>query len=373
MSDSDRQQSAAGGRKRTTGRPRRSGRAAKGLALLLVLAVLAAAGWIGYQGERRLAAQAERLDTVERGLESNVQKLLLPRLDSLQARIEALDESHTAQAAALASLQSRLDATRLQISKLSDLVEGGRRRWQLLEVESLLLAANERLQLHRDPRGAKQALVLANRRLGTLDDPRLFGVRERVVDEIAALEALPDADIEGLALTLTELIGRIPDLPLASDVPGDYSGGAGAAETAARFRERPWRHFLDSMEQALGNMVTLRRTDAAHQPLMPPEREFFLYQNLLLKLETARLALFRRDTSSYRHALGAARGWLDTYFDREDPRVTGAMATLNDMRNIELAWEAPDIGGSLTMLRDLLRREAGLPGGVPAATGNGNG
>lgn len=359
MTDSDRQQpDAAATGKKTPDRSKRGRRALRILTLLLTLAALAAAGWAGYRLERRLAAHAERLDTVERGLESNVQELLLPRMDALRTRIAELEDNAAAQSASLASLQDRLDATRLQISKLSDLVEGGRRRWQLLEVENLLLAANERLQLHRDPRGAKQALALANRRLGALDDPRLFGVRERVVDEIAALEALPDADIEGLALTLTDLIDRVPALPLASDVPDDYTGADAADGT--RFRERPWRHFLDSVEEALASMVTIRRTDAAHQPLMPPEREFFLYQNLLLKLESARLALFRRDTPSYRHALGTARDWLHTYFDREDPRVSGAVAALNDMRNIELAWEAPDITGSLTMLRGMLRREAGL-------------
>lgn len=357
-------------RKKTTGKdkpsPKRRFRLAGPLVTLLILAALAAAGWLGYQGERRLAAHGERLDTLERGLESSVQKVLLPRLDVVQARLATLEDGDAVQTEALASLQKRMDATRLQISKLSDLVEGGQRRWQLLEVENLLLAANERLQLHRDPRGAKQALTLANTRLGTLDDPRLFPVRERVVDEIAALEALPDADTEGLALTLAELIDRVPNLPLASHVPDDYAG-ADAAEAGARLRERPWQHLLDSVSQALESMVTIRRTDAAHQPLMPPEREFFLYQNLLLKLENARLALFRRDTPSYRHALGTAHDWLNTYFDRTDPRVAGAMATLNDIRNVELAWEAPDISGSLTLLRDLLLREAGLPDDGQAA------
>lgn len=363
MTDSDRKDKGAkresakpAGRKRSAGEAKKRARTPV-LALLLALAALAAAGWLGYHGERRLASHAERLDTVERGLESNVQGVLLPRLDKLQTRVATLEEGNAAQADSLASLRERLDAARLRLSKLSDLVDGGRRRWRLFEVESLLLAANERLQLHRDAEGAKRALSLAGRRLGMLDDPRLFAVRERIVDEIAALEALPDPDIEGRALALTELLERVPDLPLASDVPDDYRG-AGPAEETPRFRERPWRHFLSSLDEALEGMLTIRRTDETHRPLMPPEREFFLYQNLLLKLESARLALFRRDTASYRQALDSAREWLRTYFDHGDPRVTGALDTLKDMRNVELVWEAPDIGGSLTMLRDLLRREA---------------
>jgi uncharacterized protein HemX len=352
-------------REQTAGGTARGARLVTALALLSALAALVAAGWLWYQGEQRLAAQGERLDTVERGLESNVQDLLLPRLGELETRVSALAESETVQAEALTALQTRFDATRVQISKLSELVEGGRRHWRLLEIESLLLAANERLQLHRDPRGAKQALTLANRRLGALDDPRLFGVREQVVDEIAALEALPDADIGGLALSLAELIERVPNLPLASDVPADYPG-ADAGEETARFRERPWRHFLDSMAEALQGMVTIRRSDDVHQPLMPPEREFFLYQNLLLKLESARLALLQRKTATYHNAVDTARAWLQTYFDREDARVGGVLESLNSVRKVELVWEAPDIGGSLVALRALMRRDAGLP---PAGSG----
>lgn len=336
------------------------------LALLVALGAAAASGWVWYQGEQRLAAQSERLDTVERGLESNVQDLLLPRLKKLESRVSGLSERDAGQAETLASLRERLEATRVQISELAELVEGGNRRWRLLEIESLLLAANERLQLHRDQRGAKQALNLASRRLAAFDDPRLFGVRQRVVDEIAALEALPEPDIEGMALNLAQLIERLPDLPLASDVPGDYAGaGNGEQQQGTPFRERPWRHFLDSMREALRGMVTVRRTDEAHQPLMPPEQEFFLYQNLRLKLESARLALLRRQTPAYRDAVTTARDWLGTYFDREDARVAAAIETLEGMRKVQLAWEAPDISGSLTALRDLLRREAG------AGSGNG--
>lgn len=358
------------GRGRPAGGLARGARLAVILALLLSLAALAASGWLWYRGEHRLVAQGERLDTVERGLQSNVQDLLLPRLGELERRVSALAEREAARDQTLTDLQDRLDNTRVQISRLSELVEGGRRHWRLLEIESLLLAANERLQLYRDPRGAKQALILANQRLGVLDDPRLFTVREYVVDEIATLEALPDADIEGLALSLEEVIQRVPDLPLASRVPADYPG-ADAGEETPRFRDRPWRHFLDSMTEALQGMVTIRRTDDVHQPLMPPEREFFLYQNLLLKLESARLALLQRETSAYHNALDTARLWLQTYFDRNDPRVAGVLESLNGMRKVELAWEAPDIGGSLTALRGLMRRDADLEGRGDEATAEG--
>lgn len=369
MTDSERQEAAPGddAGADAASQDRRPAGAGRGAIVLAVLALLiaagaaAAAGWLWYQGERRLAAQGERLATVERSLESSVQDLVLPRLKAMEDELAQLAQRGEARGEALAGLRERVEDTRLQISELSELVEGGRRHWRLLEIESLLLAANERLQLYRDPRGARAALILANRRLGALDDPRLFEVRERVVDEIAALEALPDADIEGLALNLAELIERVPDLPLASDVPGDYAGNGGTDDGAPGFRERPWRHFLDTVSGALRGMLTIRRTEEAHQPLMPPEQEYFLYQNLLLKLESARLALLRRDTPSFRNAVATAREWLRTYFDADSPRVASALETLNGMRKVELAWEAPDISDSLTALRDIMRRRDASP------------
>ncbi len=339
------------------------------LALLLALVALVVAAWLWYRGEQRLAGFDERLGTVEVGMESSVQDVVLPRLAQLQDRIERQAEAGEAQQQALASLQETLESSQLQLSGLSQRLDGGQRQWQLLQIETLLLTANRRLQLYNDPRAARTALELANEAIADLGDPRLFDVRSRIANEIAALTALPDPDIEGLALSLTALAQQIPELPLASDVPAEYQtqeeGGAQASPTIDF--SSGWRHFVDSVGDALQGMVTIRRADGTQSALLPPDQVFFLNQNLLLKLQSARLALLNRNTELYRASLTSAVEWLQRYYATDSAAVTGVIDRLNQMQNVKLDWQVPDIAGSLAALRAYMRAwdDAGQQGQRP--------
>lgn len=330
-------------------------------ALLVALVALVVAGWLWYRGQQRLAAFNERIDTVEVALESNVQDVVLPRLAQLQGRVESLSGTHAAQQQTLAEIQDKLEETRLQLSGLSQRLEGGVRRWQLMQIEDLLLTANRRLQLYGDPGDARAALKLANAAVARLNDPRLFEVRSRIVDEIAALNALPDPDIEGLALALTALIEQVPTLPLASDVPDEYqpesAQGQGQGQTADTRIDLSsgWRHFVDSVGEALQSMVTIRRADGTQRALLPPEQVYFLTQNLILELQSARLALLEGNSEVYRASLSAAVDWLQQYYATGDPAVAAMIDRLRQMQNIKLDWQAPDISGSLTALRSYMQ------------------
>lgn len=330
------------------------------LALLVALIALIAAGWLWYRGQQRLAAFNDRVDTVEVALESSVQDVVLPRLSQLQGRIESQASTNASQRETLATMQERLEATRLELSGLLQRLEGGDRRWQLLQIEDLLLTANRRLQLYNAPSDARAALKLANEAIANLNDPRLFKVRSRIVNGIAALNALPDPDVEGLALSLNAFIDQVPALPLASDVPDEYQSESGQAASdqaggADIDLSSGWRHFLDSVGNALQQMVTIRRADGTQRALLPPDQVYFLRQNLLLKLQGARLALLNGNSEVYRASLASAVDWLQQYYVTDDPAVAAMIDRLNQMQNVKLDWQAPDISGSLIALRNYMR------------------
>lgn len=339
-------------------------------ALLIALASLLGAGALWYWGQMQVASLGQRTDTVERGLESGVQDVVLPRLKKLDDAQQKLQQSSQAQAQKLAQLNQELTQSRVQLGEMTDKIEGGLRRWKLMEVQDLLLVASTRLQLYKDASGAQQALHLAGQGLRALNDPRLFKIREKVVNEVAALDALPKPDIEGMALSLGSLINEIPKLPLADKVVGDYGKTkAGTdSETKLRSPEAPWRHFLSSVRDALSGMLTIRRDGGSYRPLMPPQQTFFLYQNLQLKLQAARLALLQNKTTTYSEALAEAGQWLQTYFNTSNAAVAAAIQQLGQMQKIELAWETPDISGSLTALRAYLRTQSTTK--QPAANDN---
>jgi len=338
---------------------KRTGRGAVVFALFALLVALGSALGVAamwYLGEKQVVSMSDRVATVERGLESNVQDVVLPKLQGLTRTQSELQRSVAKQREALKQLGVDLIQSRVQLGELSEKIEGGRRRWRLLEIEDLLLAANERLLLYKDPGSAQQALKLASRRLGELNDPRLFGIRERVINEIAALNALPKPDIQGMVLSLSSLIEQVPKMPLAKRVASDFQ--APDSQDELRLPEEPWRHFLDSMKTALSTMVTIRREKSDYKPLMPPEEKFFLTQNLQLKLQAARLSLLQRESLSYNAALAEAQEWLQTYFDTNDPLVAGAIQSIGQIQKIQFDWEPPTISNSLEALRKYLQAQS---------------
>lgn len=364
------------------GNPGRKGMLVAVIALIVAIVALIGAGWLWYRGEQKLTAMDSRVQTVEQGIQSSVQEVVMPRLSKVDQRVQSLSSELQStqqklqqQGDRLGQIQDSLKDAQSQAAQLADRLEGNSQRWDLNQIESLLQAANQRLQLFEDPAGARQALQLASDAIQRKGDPRLFDIRSEIANEIAAISALPQPDTESLTLDLAAMIKQVPDLPLASTVPGAYnqSGGDDSESNQAGTSDaqsgddgmslddvkstftQGWAHFKNSVGQALSGMMTVSRSDGTQGALLPPNQMFFLKQNLQLELRAARLALLEGDTDSYRESLGAARQWLDDYYDTDASQVSSMRERLEQMGNIKLDWDAPDISQSLSMLRDRMR------------------
>ena len=224
--------------------------------------------------------------------------------------------------------------------------------WRLVEVEHLLTIANDRLALDRDRRTALIALENADSKLELIDDPGLLPVRKHIRAEMMALNAIEKPDISGMALTLGSLTEAVDHLPLLDKTPpGDASAMAGENE-----EPRTWRQLLHAVWEDLKSLVRVRRHDQPVEPLLPPDKEWYLRQNLRLKLEQARLALLSRDTVLFRQSLTESGRWLTIFFDPQTPAVASLSKTLVDLGRVEINPELPDISASLRELRGQMRR-----------------
>lgn len=365
------------------------------IAVVIALIAIVLSGWVLYRGQGQLGSVDSRLDTVEKGMQSNVQDVVMPRIKRLDSRVQSLGGDLDSQSQTVSSLSDKLSAaqeslqqTQARAAQMEDQLSGNKTRWDLNQIEALLQAANQRLQLYNDPNGARQALKLANEAIGRKGDPRLFKLRGEIVNEIASLEALPDPDLEGMSLALAAMIERVPDLPLASSVPGEYSqnddaaqagdgktsedSGMSVAQWQAEF-SKGWDHFKGSVGDALSGMLTIRRSDGTQRALLPPEQAFFLGQNLQLQLRSARLAMLKRDTQNYRDSLASAKQWLGDYYDTNAAPVSSMQERIGQMSNVKLDWDAPDISSSLIMLREIMASRSGPDSGNSSNSSAGDG
>ncbi len=331
--------------------PARPGRASR--TALWVLAVSFVMGLIALLGalyleksfERKISRQDLRIDEIRR----EIQDGLRPNLRSLTERQDGLAAAGTQLTERVSRMEEQLAQTVAAAGQLSSMVQGGRRTWILYEVEYLLLNANDRLLLEADVAGALRALEAASQRLGVAADPQLLPVRTRIAQEMAALRAIPQPDVEAIALTVSALAANAPRMPLRSPVPANFSANEPLAtpEPAQGRVER----FLQMMARALRGLAIIRRENQPLEPLLPPDQAFFLYQNLQLKLESARLSALQRDTAGFRASVAGARRWLQEYFAAGDAQVAAAVKELAALEREQFDWTLPDVTGSLNLLR----------------------
>lgn len=317
---------------------------------LILLGAAVAAGWWGWHEMQALKqASAERVAALE-------QRLADQRETARSARRSANEAAGLAGSLEerLAALDERVAEQSERLGKLSDVVDAGRAQAHIVAVEQLLMAANERLQLGRDPEGARRALQLADQRLAALEDPRFFEVREVLASEMAALRAVDTVDRAAIALELGALIRRAGDWRLLGGVP-DSSAPALPERSVSGEDLAAWQRVLMSVREALSSVFVIRRTDEPVRPLMAPEQAGLVRSVLLLRLESARAALLADEAGAFDEALAAAVAWLEKRYARSDADVAVAIETLESMRARELAPELPDISGSLARLREATR------------------
>ena len=231
------------------------------------------------------------------------------------------------------------------MASLQGVSSGARDTWLLAEAEYYMQIANAQLQLAGNPHLAALALGMADERIVQLADPALTGVRRALSDELAALEVMDKPDIEGVTLMLASLARVVDSLPLRQlaqaesgddDVDADLSGV-----------DRAWA----SVKGAVSGLVRVTGPDENAVPLMTPEATYFLRTNLTLQLQAARLALLRGEQAIFEQSLDDAAAWIELYFDIGSAQVAGALETIGEIRGDITTAAAPDISGSLHLLR----------------------
>src|ERR1041384_2044547 len=166
---------------------RRSGLASFSLLLAVIALLLAGVSWY------RLRQAQDTTATLQQQLDDLKQNAALK--DALAA--DAADTESS-----LKAMGSRIDELDSSFSDLRKHSEEGRDAWIKAEAASLLVAANEELQLRAGPSLALKALEQADGRLRLLSDPRLIAVRQEIAREETALRSLPQADLGGMAVQL---------------------------------------------------------------------------------------------------------------------------------------------------------------------------
>ncbi|MFC6634076.1 uroporphyrinogen-III C-methyltransferase [Microbulbifer taiwanensis] len=277
---------------------------------------------------------------------------------ALQQANEALRNQIQLQSRTLVQMQQQLATLQRSVaaqgSRLGELGNVSRDDWQLAEADYLLRLANQRLMLERDSRAALGLLEEVDGILRQVDMPDLFGVRQQLARDIAALKLVENIDREGLYLQLGALEDQLirvsiqPQFDLATRDPAENKTQTETADTPA------WRRSWHNFSQFVRDSVRVRDGDI-DPVLLSPQSEARFRQGLRLNMEQAQLALLRGDSSVYKDALRSAREQLLEYGADNRQRAV-LLRELEALGKQPIEADLPSLAASQRALHDYIEQ-----------------
>jgi uroporphyrin-III C-methyltransferase len=300
--------------------------------------------WQWLDGHRAISDMQQQLakKIAEMDGNSKANQVLLAQdqdqVRELSAKVETMESRYAEsqnQRVALEALYNNLSANRDEAA--------------LAEVEQMLLSAAQQLQLTANVRASLIAMQSAYARLQRMNRPAFSVLRQAISSDMDKLRALHEVDITGINIKLNDLIAIVDQMPLAYQ---QRAKNTVADQAAPPKEETTWQKLLREIWQEMRQLVRIDNMEKAEIPLLPPNQEFFLRENLKLSLLSARLALLSRDEASFRQGLKTAQLWTARYFDVKSSEGMRMSEGLKKLAASDISIELPDISASLQAVRN---------------------
>jgi len=277
-----------------------------------------------------LSRRNERLTTVENQLQG-----LQGQTGQDQATISAMQGS-------VRSLEQRLSSAESGLISVAAASQNSSVALDIAEIDFLLRAAADRLQLFADPVAADLALQAADVQVEALNDPMYLSVRQRIAASRQALAQVPSVDRVQLTSQITDLQSRVAGLPFRGEV---------STQPEPELPEDAgwWQSFKHS----LSSLVTVRRRVPEEEPLLSLDDKDYLRQGLWLQFESARLALMRNDSGVYNGSLERVNTTVKQFFEGGSSEVEALLTGVAALKQVNISPELPDISGPWAQLRQL--------------------
>jgi len=300
--------------------------------------------------QAQLTAAMQQTQQQARSQASQVDQTTAQQQKIIEETRAQLSEQQTKLASDQNALQSREQALLARLDEMKMHLRSDNGQWMVSEAEYLLRLASHRVSLERDLATAREALLLADQRLRDTRDPGWLAVREQIARDINTIDGTSLPDVAGLSAKLGALIDQVPQLKLTKNTLGTTSEPTADVATTEG-QARTWDSLLDNLIAGFKSTIRVRRNDQPQQAMLAPEQQYFLYENLRLQLEGARLAVAKGDPSLFQDNLKTIANWLGTYFDPGHQLAQAMLNAVNELKAINIKPGLPDLSRSLHELQ----------------------
>nr|WP_310616779.1 uroporphyrinogen-III C-methyltransferase [Pantoea cypripedii] len=318
-------------------------------AVAIVIALAIGAGlYLNGKHQADLQAQTnqdlnEQLSALQQQLGSDKQQLT----QQLESANSALQEARNQQDASA----KELEALRQKVATISG---NDTRTWLLAQADYLVKLAGRKLWSDQDVTTAAALLKSADTSLAEMNDPSVMNVRRALTQDISSLSAVSQVDYDGIILKLNQLSNGVDNLRLADndsdDSPMDADGGelSGSLHEWRQNLAKSWHNFMD-------DFITIRRRDNTAQPLLAPNQDVYLRENIRSRLLIAAQAVPRHQDEIYKQSIDAVSTWVRAWYDTNDAATKAFLDQLDELSQQSISMDVPDTLESQPLLEKLMQ------------------
>ena len=322
------------------------------LALSAIAIAIAIAAGIGLYGLTK--TQATRQSEASAGLSSQIAALQKAQ-ENQKSELEGIIKQ---QADQLTQAQRQQDALAKKLEEVQEKVAvisgSDAKTWLLAQADFLVKLAGRKLWSDQDVTTAAALLKSADASLADMNDPSLISARRAITDDIASLSAVSQVDYDGIILKVNQLANQIDNLRLADNNDDDTPMDSDSDELSSSISEwwvnlqKSWQNFMDSF-------ITVRRRDETAVPLLAPNQDVYLRENIRSRLLVAAQAVPRHQEETYKQALDNVSTWVRAYYDTEDATTKAFLEDVDKLSQQSITMNVPESLQSQALLEKLMQ------------------
>lgn len=331
---------------------KKNGGSKTSLALSAIAIAIALAAGIGLYGLTK--TQATRQSEASAGLSSQIAALQKAQ-ENQKSELEGIIKQ---QADQLTQAQRQQDALAKKLEEVQEKVAvisgSDAKTWLLAQADFLVKLAGRKLWSDQDVTTAAALLKSADASLADMNDPSLISARRAITDDIASLSAVSQVDYDGIILKVNQLANQIDNLRLADNNDDDTPMDSDSDELSSSISEwrvnlqKSWQNFMDSF-------ITVRRRDETAVPLLAPNQDVYLRENIRSRLLVAAQAVPRHQEETYKQALDNVSTWVPAYYDTEDATTKAFLEDVDKLSQQSITMNVPESLQSQALLEKLMQ------------------
>ncbi|WP_380184488.1 uroporphyrinogen-III C-methyltransferase [Kalamiella sp. sgz302252] len=323
---------------------------ATALAVLAIAIALASGAGLYFHARtqaQQQAAATQALTDQLAGLQQDAAGEKQNLVRQLAAQGSELDKARAQQAA----MSKQLDELKEKVASISG---NDAHTWLLAQADYLVKLAGRKLWSDQDVTTAAALLKSADASLADMNDPSLIDARRALTQDISSLSAISQVDYDGIILKLNQLSNGVDNLRLADNDSDDAPMDADSGELSSSLRE--WRqNLVKSWHNFMDDFITIRRRDTTAEPLLAPNQDVYLRENIRSRLLIAAQAVPRHQDQIYKQSIDTVSAWVRAWFDTDDAATKAFLSQLDELSQQSVSMDVPDALQSQPMLDKLMQ------------------